>query len=198
MSLPWEKAVTNPMMDPTPPILEESAKSELLALARSTLQHYFTAGKIPEYLCIHPDLMAPGGAFVSLHKREGLRGCIGMISGEGELYRTVQRCVLSAALEDTRFHPVTVDEIADLQIEISVLSPLRRIQDVNLIEVGRHGLVISLGSARGLLLPQVAAKYNWDRETFLNQTCRKAGLSPGSWQRPNAVIQVFEAQVFSE
>jgi AmmeMemoRadiSam system protein A len=186
------------MTDPTTPILAESAKSELLALARSTLAGYLNSGKVPEIPCSHPDLLAPCGAFVSLHRGESLRGCIGMISGEGELYRTVQRCVLSAALEDTRFSPVTFEEIADLKIEISVLSPLQRIRDVSLIEVGRHGLVVSLGGSRGLLLPQVAIKYGWDPVTFLAQTCRKAGLPSQSWRRPNTIIQVFEAQVFSE
>jgi AmmeMemoRadiSam system protein A len=146
----------------------------------------------------HPELLRRGGAFVSLHNGEDLRGCIGILSSDGELYRTVQRCVLSAALEDTRFHPVTLAEIDDLKIEISVLSEFQRISDPQLIEVGRHGLLISLGGARGLLLPQVAAKHRWERETFLDQTCRKAGLPAQAWQQPHAMIQIFEAQVFSE
>ena len=185
-------------MDITPPYLDETAKKELLALARLTLEKYFAAEKVPDEKPAHPDLQKGGAAFVSLHRGDELRGCIGLLSHEGELYRTVQRCALSAALEDTRFSPVTLQEVADLTIEISVLTPPRRITDVSLIEIGKHGLILTLGGSRGLLLPQVAEKNNWDRETFLAQTCRKAGLRAGAWHEPNAVIQIFEAQVFSE
>lgn len=180
------------------PILDEFAQKELLALARATLEGYLKTGRIREYVTEHPELVKRSGAFVSLHNGEDLRGCIGILSSDGELYRTVQRCVLSAALEDSRFHQVTEEEIGDLTIEISVLSALERITDVQVIEMGRHGLMISLGGSRGLLLPQVASKYNWDRETFLAQTCRKAGLPANAWRQPNVVIQIFEAQVFSE
>jgi AmmeMemoRadiSam system protein A len=180
------------------PILDESAQRELLALARATLEGYVKTGRVPEYRTEHPELARRSGAFVSLHNGEDLRGCIGILSSDGELYRTVQRCVISAALEDSRFHPVSEEEIGELKIEISVLSALERIADVQLIEVGKHGLMISLGGLRGLLLPQVASKYDWDRETFLAQTCRKAGLPTNAWRQPNAVIQIFEAQVFSE
>jgi hypothetical protein len=185
-------------MDKSTPVLDESARKELLALARKTLENYFATGRIAECQATHAELLKRCGAFVSLHKGEELRGCIGLLSNEVELYRTVQRCALSAALEDSRFAPVTPGEIAGLKIEISVLSPLQRITDVRTIEVGRHGLLISLGGLRGLLLPQVATQYNWDRETFLAQTCRKAGLPTYAWRQPNVVIQVFEAQVFSE
>jgi len=179
-------------------MLDEPAQKELLSLTRATLESYFATGQVPEYQILRPELSQRSGAFVSLHKGEELRGCIGYLSDEGELYRTVQRCALSAALEDTRFNPVTLEEVAELKIEISVLSPSRRITDVGCIEVGRHGLIISLGGFRGLLLPQVATKYNWDRDTFLAQTCRKAGLPSHAWRQPGAVIQIFEAQVFSE
>jgi AmmeMemoRadiSam system protein A len=185
-------------MDTSMPLLDESAQKELLALTRATLENYFKTGRVPEYHTEHPGLLRRAGAFVTLHKGDDLRGCIGMLSGEGELYRTVQHCALSAALEDSRFDPVSQKEIPDLTIEISILSAFECVTDVNLIEVGRHGLVISLGGARGLLLPQVASKYHWDRETFLTQTCRKAGLSAQAWRQPEAKIQIFEAQVFSE
>ena len=185
-------------MDTSALVLDESAQRELLSLARTTLESYFALGKAPEYQPENADLLRPGGAFVSLHNGEDLRGCIGLLASDGELYRTVQRCALSAALEDTRFHPVTRDEIARLTIEISVLSPLRRIQDTSVIEVGRHGLTVSLGAMRGLLLPQVATKYRWDRNAFLAQTCRKAGLPPEAWRQPDAAIHIFEALVFSD
>lgn len=183
---------------PRPPI-EETAQRELLALTRSTLQSYFQTGRVDDTCrAVHPQLFRRSGAFVTLHKQGELRGCIGLLSEDRELYRTVQRCALSAALEDSRFNPVTPEEFNDLKIEISVLSRLQRIDDVQLIQVGRHGLVVSLGGARGLLLPQVAVKYNWDRETFLAQTCRKAGLWSHAWRQPNAIIQIFEAQIISD
>jgi AmmeMemoRadiSam system protein A len=177
--------------------LDEAARQELLKLVRHTLQSYFETGKEPEYHPQHEALLQQSGAFVSLYNGENLRGCIGFLYADGKLFRTVQRCALSAALEDTRFSPVTLDEVAHLTVEISVLSPMQRIEDVETIEVGRHGLMISLGGRRGLLLPQVATKYNWDRDTFLAQTCRKAGLPAHAWHEPNVVIQVFEALVFS-
>ena len=185
-------------MDSSNPILDEFAQKELLALTRATLENYFKTGKVPEYHTENPGLLRRAGAFVTLHNGEDLSGCIGLLYGNDELYRTVQHCALSAALEDNRFDPVSQQEIPELTIEISVLSDFECVTDVNLIEVGRHGLIISLGGARGLLLPQVATKYQWDRETFLAQTCRKAGLPAQAWRRPEAKIQVFEAQVFSE
>jgi AmmeMemoRadiSam system protein A len=185
-------------MDKSPPVLDESARKELLALARRTLENYFVTGRVAKYQTTHPALVERCGAFVSLHRGEELRGCIGLLSGEEELYRTVQHCAISAAFEDSRFTSVTPAELPYLKIEISVLSPLERIRDVNLIEVGKHGLLVSLGGLRGLLLPQVADQYHWDRETFLAQTCRKAGLPADAWREPNVVIHTFEAQVFSE
>ena len=178
--------------------LTDAERRALLRVARESIAAHFRARRPPL-----PDptgaLAEHRGAFVTLHGRDGqLRGCIGLISDEGELCRTVQRCVLSAALEDSRFAPVTREEVAALSIEISVLSPAQRVTDMGQIEVGRHGLIVSSGGFRGLLLPQVASKYEWDRETFLAQTCRKAGLPATAWNRPGTVIQIFEAQVFSE
>jgi AmmeMemoRadiSam system protein A len=183
----------------TPPEhLSPEARQELLTLARTTLQGYFSTGKTPEYTPVDDGLRVHSGAFVSLHRGEELRGCIGQIVAEIEVYRVVQHCALSAALEDMRFTPVVESELPELEIEISVLTPMRRIGDVSEVEVGRHGLYISRGMHRGLLLPQVATEYAWDRETFLAQTCRKAGLHSSAWREPGTVIQIFEAQVFSE
>jgi len=167
-------------------------------LARTTLEEYLTTGRKPAYEAVHPALCMPSGAFVSLHNGGELRGCIGLLCFEGQLYRTVQRCVISSAMEDPRFRPVSMAEVPGLTIEISVLTPPQRIRDIGLIEVGRHGLIVSLGGARGLLLPQVADRNVWDRETFLAQTCRKAGLPAHAWRQPQAVIEIFEAQVFSD
>jgi uncharacterized protein len=136
------------------------------------------------------------GAFVTLHKLRKLRGCIGQIVAFLPLCRTVQQCAVSAALHDPRFPPVTPPELQLLEYEISVLSPL---QDISPEEVvpGRHGLFISDGRFRGLLLPQVAVQWHWDAEQFLAQTCEKAGLPPDAW-RHRAKIQGFTAQVFDE
>jgi uncharacterized protein len=196
--LPAHGAAHLAIMEPLKPVLNESACKELLVLARATLESYLATGQVPDHRAAHAELMAGSAAFVSLHKGDELRGCIGLLSDEGELFRTVQRCVLSAALHDTRFRPVTRDELPELHIEISVLSRTQAITDVRQIEVGKHGLIIARGSQRGLLLPQVAANNNWDRETFLTQTCRKAGLPAQAWRQPDTMIQVFEAQVFAE
>ena len=136
------------------------------------------------------------GAFVTLHKAGSLRGCIGYAEPAKALYRTVRECALAAALHDPRFEPVTADELLHLRLEISVLSPLEDIEPAR-IEVGRHGLMVSLGFQRGLLLPRVALDWKWDRIRFLEETCAKAGLPRHAWQG-GARIQAFTAQVFGE
>ncbi len=179
-------------------MLDDSDKHELLALARRTLESYFADGRIPEYHTTSPELLAPRGAFVSLHRGQELRGCIGQIVPDRELYHIIQHCALSAALEDSRFDPVTEEELPELTIEISALTPLERIRDADHIEVGKHGLFIERGIYRGLLLPQVATSYEWDRETFLSQTCRKAGLPESAWRDPQTIISIFSAEIFSD
>jgi AmmeMemoRadiSam system protein A len=179
-------------------LLNESAQSELLVLARASLESYIATGTIPEYHTSRQELRVRSGAFVSLHRGRELRGCIGQLAPDRELFRTVQKCAVSAATEDLRFTPVSVEELPELTIEISVLTPFRRTREVRDIEVGRHGIYIVRGSNRGLLLPQVATQYEWDLMTFLAQTCRKAGLPESAWQDPATVIHTFEAQVFSE
>jgi len=179
-------------------MLDKEDKTELLKLARTTLETYLTDETSPEYHTSREALLEQKGAFVTLHNGEELRGCIGQLYPDRELYRIVQYCALSAALEDTRFLPVTNEELRDLSIEISVLTPFRRVRNVEEIEVGRHGLYIIQGHFRGLLLPQVATQYNWDRTTFLQQTCRKAGLPESAWRDPLTTIHSFEAEVFSD
>lgn len=178
--------------------LDAQAQKELLQLARRTLESYLSTGKVLEYTTADPALTQNAGAFVSLHRGEELRGCIGQISPDEELYKVVQHCALSAAFEDTRFSPVTEPEVPLLQVEISVLSLMERVHSVEDIEVGKHGLYISQGYRRGLLLPQVATQYAWTRDMFLAQTCRKAGMGENAWMDPKTVIQSFEAQVFGE
>jgi AmmeMemoRadiSam system protein A len=179
-------------------MLEDSEKIALLKLARMTLEANLNKQPSPECTISQGSLVAYKGAFVSLHRRDELRGCIGQLYPDRELYKTVQHCVLSAALEDTRFLPVTLAELKELDIEISVLTPFHRIESVEEIEVGKHGLYIVQGHFRGLLLPQVATQYQWDRTTFLEQTCRKSGLPQSAWKDPRTAIHIFEAEVFSE
>jgi AmmeMemoRadiSam system protein A len=179
-------------------MLEEQDRIEMLRLARSTLENYLSNGTTPKYHTSRQALLVRTAAFVSLHRGEELRGCIGQLMPDRELHRTVQHCAISAATEDVRFLPVTAGELPELKIEISVLTPFRRPGKMEEIEIGKHGLYVSRGSHHGLLLPQVATQYEWDRETFLAQTCRKAGLPADAWKDPVTMIQVFEAQVFSE
>lgn len=141
-------------------------------------------------------LQAPGGAFVTLRKNNQLRGCIGHVVARRPLAETVLTMSQAAATEDPRFRPVRRDEFPELEFEISVLTPLRLISDVNLIQVGTHGIYVRQGNRSGLLLPQVASEYGWDRLTFLEQTCRKAQLAADAWKDPTTQIFIFSAEVF--
>jgi uncharacterized protein len=179
-------------------MFEATDKIALLKLARMTLQSYLNDERMSAYDAANPLFSEKKGAFVSLHNHEELRGCIGLISPDYELYKVVQHCVISAALEDRRFYPVTQEELPALNIEISVLSPFHRIKDIEEIEVGRHGLYLEHGRSNGLLLPQVAKSYSWDRLSFLAQTCRKAGLAETDWRDIHTIIHTFEAEVFDE
>jgi AmmeMemoRadiSam system protein A len=179
-------------------MLESNEKAALLSLARMTLNTYLTNRTTPSYRASSEGLLEKKGAFVSLHNGSELRGCIGQLYADRELYKIVQHCAVSAALEDTRFVPVDKEEMPELSIEISVLTPFHRIRNIEEIEVGRHGLYIVQGPFRGLLLPQVATQYGWDRIAFLKQTCRKSGLPESAWQDTNTIIHTFEAEVFSD
>ncbi len=179
-------------------MLDATEKAALLEIARISLDSHFSHKTAPECRPSSGGLIERKGAFVSLHRGDDLRGCIGQLYPDRELYKIVQHCVLSAALEDTRFIPVAMEELPELSIEISVLTPFRRIRKIEEIEVGKHGLYLVQGRFRGLLLPQVATQYGWDRITFLEQTCRKSGLPESAWQDPHTMIQIFEAEVFSD
>jgi len=138
-----------------------------------------------------------GGAFVTLHKGNELRGCIGHIEADEPLPQVVARCAVEACSSDPRFPPVTDVELPEIAIELSLLGPLEAIEGPADIEIGRHGLVVERGWRRGLLLPQVATERKWDSEKFLAQTCHKAGLPPDAW-RHGAKVWRFEAEVFGE
>ena len=176
--------------------LDASQRKYLLGIARRALDMYLGAGKIPSEEGARGKLAAPGAAFVTLTKNGRLRGCIGYTEAVAPLFKVVQECAVAAATEDPRFPPVSPDELSSLRVEISVLTPLVLIRPEE-VEVGRHGLMIAQGRRRGLLLPQVPVEWGWDRETFLDQTCVKAGLPPSAW-RQGATLWAFTAEVFGE
>ncbi|MBI5287054.1 MAG: AmmeMemoRadiSam system protein A [Deltaproteobacteria bacterium] len=179
--------------------LSDEEKKLLLRIARETLEFYIRYKKVPPFDVSSPGLLEKRGAFVSLHKEGELRGCIGVFTSASDkpLYLTVLDMAIAASTQDPRFLPVGVDELPFIGIEISALTPLKRINDISEIEVGRHGIYIVKGLYRGVLLPQVATEYGWDRETFLDHTCLKAGLPPDSW-KGDVEIYTFEAEVFGE
>ncbi|HEX9158181.1 MAG TPA: AmmeMemoRadiSam system protein A [Syntrophales bacterium] len=177
--------------------LTDDEKQALLRIARASIQAKL-AGKKPPAAKGQGALEEKRGAFVCLKRRGRLRGCIGFIEAKTHLARTVEEMAVAAAFQDPRFEPLKKEELKDVQMEISVLTPLRKVADVAEIEVGTHGLYIRKGSRAGLLLPQVATEYGWDRDTFLKETCRKAGLAPDAWRDPETEIFLFSADVFGE
>jgi uncharacterized protein len=176
--------------------LTEQEKRLLLRLASSAIQDLFQPQPAPSGAEMPPSLHQRAGCFVTLRKAGTLRGCVGRINSAVALYQAIRECAVGAALKDSRFPPVRAHELAALQIEISVLSPLIEIAP-HQIEIGRHGLLISQGPKHGLLLPQVAVEWNWDRVRFLQETCLKAGLWRDAWLS-GARIEAFTAQVFGE
>lgn len=177
--------------------LNQPEQRELLMLARQTIASFLETGATPDYTPTSNALSAICGCFVSLKQKGALRGCIGNFISDRPLYRLVQDMAMASATKDPRFYPLTRSELDAVTIEISVLSPLRPITEIQEIRVGEHGLYIEKGVSRGVLLPQVATEYGWDRETFLRQTCIKAGLKEDAWQ-DKATISIFSAQVFTE
>lgn len=184
-----------------PPTLSGTERAELLRLARQTVTAHLKGEELPQ-----PDagklpagLRADGACFVTLENRRRLRGCIGNMEATGPLCEAVIRNAVSAC-QDRRFvnNPVTANELNQLHIEISYLTPMKRVKDIDEIIVGRHGLLITMGMRRGVLLPQVAYERGWRREQFLEQTCRKAGLPLNAWKKPEAKIESFTAEVFGE
>jgi AmmeMemoRadiSam system protein B/AmmeMemoRadiSam system protein A len=183
----------------TPFSLSQPEKSELLALARKSVE-----SAVKEKQLYEPPASASAalnqerGAFVTLTQFGALRGCIGYTSAIEPLYKTVRDTATHAALHDPRFSPVSELELSSLEYEVSVLSPLRRVLDVQQIRIGEHGLLMKNGDHEGLLLPQVPAEQKWDRQTFLEQTCRKAGMNSGCWKDEDTDIFSFTAVVFNE
>ena len=177
-------------------LLDERQQAALLKLARRALEARVKGEQAPPR--DHGGLLdAARGAFVSIHRRGELRGCLGRIEVDQPLVDTVADLAAVVADSDPRFEPVHPGELPSLEVEVSVLTPEREPLSIEDIEVGRHGIIIERGLRRGLLLPQVAVEHGWDREMFLSHTCLKAGLPPDAW-RHGARILIFEAQVFSE
>jgi len=176
--------------------LTAADERSLLELARQALEEAARLGRLAELEAPEGILRENCGAFVTLHQSRRLRGCMGYVEAVKPLYQTVRECALAAALHDPRFDPVRADELPHLRLEISVLSHFEEISP-DQIEVGRHGLIVSLGFRRGLLLPQVAVEWKWDRMRFLEEVCVKAGLGRDAW-RSEAKIQAFTARVFAE
>lgn len=180
-------------------ILTEKDKKDLLTLARKTIESYVTKQiiPVPDISDYSEQLKTPCGAFVTLHKKKQLRGCIGRFGESEPLYQVVQQMAISAATQDYRFEPVSPDELKQIEIEISVLSPLKKIESIDEIELGRHGIWIKKGYRSGTFLPQVATETGWSKEEFLGYCSRdKAGIGWDGWK--SADLYTYEANVFSE
>ncbi|GAI15045.1 unnamed protein product, partial [marine sediment metagenome] len=175
------------------------SQKKLLEIARRTLESYLKDGKVPDFEVVEPKLLEPHGAFVTLRKNGQLRGCIGEFEAKEPLWKVVRRMSTEAATRDPRFSPVRLIELSEIKIEISVLSPLKKIDDPDKIKLGVHGVMIKKGLRKGVFLSQVADETGWDKETFMGQLCtQKAGLSWDCWKKGDVDIFVFTVQVFEE
>jgi AmmeMemoRadiSam system protein A len=173
-------------------------KRTLIEIARSSIVSVLQNKTLPTLKFQSEALKRVSGVFVTLRIGEELRGCIGYIEPLFPLALATQEVAVKAAMEDPRFMPVTLPEMQNITIGISVLSPLSELHDVEKIEIGKHGLVIDAGYKRGLLLPQVATEYNWDRKQFLKQIALKAGLPPDAWKRSEVKLFTFTVEKFDE
>jgi AmmeMemoRadiSam system protein A len=170
----------------------------LLAIARSSIAEGLAERPLQPPENSFSGFSEARGAFVTLKLAGDLRGCIGLITSEWPLWETVARMARAAAFEDPRFDPLDPEEFERVTLEISVLTVPAPVDDMSTIEVGRDGLIVEQGASRGLLLPQVATEWGWDRETLLDQTCLKAGLGAGAWRDPLTRVFSFSAEVFGE
>jgi AmmeMemoRadiSam system protein A len=179
--------------------LSEETRRGLLRLARAAIEARLRGEPPPRLVSDRAEAFGEArGVFVTLTKSGSLRGCIGTLAPEGDLSRVVPRYAVHAAFEDPRFPPVDAEELAGCRIEISVLTAPLGVERPEQIEIGRHGLILEAGRHRGLLLPQVATHWGFDRETFLAELSKKAGLPPDAWRQPGVRLWTFEAEVFEE
>jgi AmmeMemoRadiSam system protein A len=184
-------------------VTSEADRQVLLRIARDAIVAHVSAVRVVDSeghegpVAMVGVASQPGAAFVTIHRRGELRGCIGHLEADEPLGRVIWDCAVSACSADPRFAPVTASELPDLEIELSLLGALEPAMSPADIIIGRHGLVVERGRRRGLLLPQVAIEWAWDRETFLAQTCHKAGLPRDAWKH-GALVWRFEAEVFGD
>lgn len=181
-------------------MLNKTQRKLLLRIARESIAAVLSGGRpdLTRYE-LDEELKRPAGAFVTLTDARGdLRGCIGSIQPVAPLYQAVAQSAVNAAFRDPRFYPIKSEELPSLHLEISVMGPIEKVRSVEDIVVGRDGLIVTQGHNAGLLLPQVATEYGWDRDTFLSQTCVKAGLPRDAWRSEVTKIERFSAEVFGE
>jgi len=179
-------------------LLDKTEQQTLLRIVRNTLKEYLSSGKTAKTEVPAGHLVEKRGVFVTLKKNGNLRGCIGYIHPVSPLYQAVSEMAIAAATQDPRFPAVSPDELKDIKVEITVLTPLKLIDNTDEIQVGRDGIYISKGFYSGILLPQVATENGWNRNEFLCQTCLKAGLSQDAWKEKDTRIYIFSGQIFSE
>jgi len=174
-------------------------REELLKIARDSIKSFLTTRKPPRIETENPKLKEKRGAFVTLRREEALRGCIGFIEPLFPLHHAISECAISAATKDIRFPPVTIEELPKITIELSVLSPTKRVASVDEIKMGIHGVVVKKGLNQGIFLPQVATETGWSKEEFLSHLCRgKAGLPPDAWKDKDTEIYIFTVEKFEE
>lgn len=179
-------------------LLSEDEQKILLAIARTAIESHVSNNKV----CVIPReerrLNYKRGCFVTIKQDGVLRGCIGNFQSELPLFKEVAEMAVASSSNDPRFYPLTIGDLDTITLQISVLSSLEKISNIEEIVVGKHGIYLEKNHYRGVLLPQVATENNWDRNKFLDQTCIKAGLSTRAWQEPDTDIYIFSAEVFSE
>jgi AmmeMemoRadiSam system protein A len=179
--------------------LSETLRADLLRLARGTLEAHFRGEPPPRLPSDRAETFGqPRGLFVTLRIGGELRGCIGTLAPMGDLTRVIPEYALRAALEDPRFAPLAPEELPQCRIEVSVLTAPQPLESPDQIEIGRDGLILEMRGRRGLLLPQVATEWGFDRARFLEEVSRKTGLPPDAWRDPDARVWSFQAEVFSE
>jgi AmmeMemoRadiSam system protein A len=179
-------------------MLSPADQHTLVKIARSAIEAAVRSQAPPPLPALSDELRRPCGAFVTIHVGGALRGCIGFVESHEALAGVVRDTAAKAATEDLRFNPVTSTELSSAEIEISVISPLREITDIREIEIGKHGLLLTAGPVRGLLLPQVAVDHGWDSEAFLTHACIKAGIPGWFWKEPGTRLYVFTSDIINE
>src|ERR1700690_1719149 len=181
----------------TKPSFTLDERKLLMEVARQALELGVRSRESLADLPGNENIHRPGGAFVTLRIRNRLRGCIGQLPSQEPLIRVVAHCAKVVALEDPRFEPVRGEELPKIEIELSILSPLKNAIPEE-IEPGKHGIMVSQGWKRGVLLPQVATQFHWDVIRFLEETCVKAELERNAWKDPSTQIQIFTAEISEE